>query len=332
MRWFQGGIAEAIATSKARNAVFVVFVHGKDEVSQDATRVVNSQGVSSKLESEDFVAITLDNHLVPVPSLFFIGENGLPLEVIAGRLDEAELVRRIESVLEKNKAKSKPAAPVSLSTEEKVDRAKELLEAKRKQKQEEEEEKQRQKEIERRKTGQDVQKLRRWQQDQELKQLKEERQREKAEEAAARERILKQIAQDSTSNVSRIQFRLPDGSAHSNNFEPTTTLAEGVCNVYNISTVMLSRFMMSFLTPLFSLFTYLRNLVFGGGGGGSTGAAASGGAPEDVNQPKHLFIVRVIFIVSPITAIQVTMKITHGMEILHNKCDVFMKYFSNSVP
>lgn len=28
MRWFQGGIAEAVATSKARNAIFVVFVEG----------------------------------------------------------------------------------------------------------------------------------------------------------------------------------------------------------------------------------------------------------------------------------------------------------------
>jgi hypothetical protein len=28
MRWFQGGIAEAVAASKARNAVFVVFVEG----------------------------------------------------------------------------------------------------------------------------------------------------------------------------------------------------------------------------------------------------------------------------------------------------------------
>jgi hypothetical protein len=28
MRWFQGGIAEAVAASKSKNAVFVVFVEG----------------------------------------------------------------------------------------------------------------------------------------------------------------------------------------------------------------------------------------------------------------------------------------------------------------
>jgi hypothetical protein len=32
MRFFQGGIAEAIAASKARNAIFVVFVEGWFEV------------------------------------------------------------------------------------------------------------------------------------------------------------------------------------------------------------------------------------------------------------------------------------------------------------
>lgn len=32
MRWFQGGIAEAVAASKARNAIFVVFVEGWFEV------------------------------------------------------------------------------------------------------------------------------------------------------------------------------------------------------------------------------------------------------------------------------------------------------------
>lgn len=28
MRWYTGGIAEAVATSKARNAIFVVYIEG----------------------------------------------------------------------------------------------------------------------------------------------------------------------------------------------------------------------------------------------------------------------------------------------------------------
>lgn len=325
MRWFEGGIAEAVATSKSRNAVFVVFVEGKDDTSKNAAATVDDVAVSSKLESDDFVAIKLDSEseayrqfaqiyqLVPIPSLFFIGGNGVPLEVVAGEVNVPELLRRINLVLEKSgktvsqenktpvaetqestqeptknnteeSGSSKDTASSSeeaaenvtataeteaagstdssqtLTTEEKVERAKELLEKKRKLKQEEEEEAQKLKEMERRKMGQEVQKLRRWQQDQELKQLREERQREKAEEAAARERILQQIAQDKAErasrfgmaqdttkkqeedlkkrseeqakeaaakcDVARIQFRLPDGSTHSHNFEASATLGE----------------------------------------------------------------------------------------------------------
>ncbi|KDR21412.1 UBX domain-containing protein 4 [Zootermopsis nevadensis] len=272
MRWFQGGIAEAVATSKTKNAVFVVFVEGKDEASKNAASALDDVAVLSKLESEDFVAVKLDSgseaynqfvqiyQLVPVPSLFFIGGNGVPLEVVAGEVDVPELVQRIATVLEKS-GKVVPADTQELTEEQKIERAKELIEKKQKLKQEEEEQTQKQKEVERRKVGQEVQKLRRWQQDQELKQLKEERQREKAEEAAARERVLKQIAEDRAQRasryyaglegnkkqaeeklkgqseqqaqdtaskcvVARIQFRLPDGSSHSHNFETAATLGE----------------------------------------------------------------------------------------------------------
>ena len=50
---------------------------------------------------------TTSDQLVPVPSLFFIGSNGVPLEVIAGEVNEGELVRRIDSVLERVKGKPK---------------------------------------------------------------------------------------------------------------------------------------------------------------------------------------------------------------------------------
>lgn len=42
------------------------------------------------------------DHLVPVPSLFFIGGNGVPLEVVAGEVNVPELLHRITSVLEKS--------------------------------------------------------------------------------------------------------------------------------------------------------------------------------------------------------------------------------------
>jgi len=330
MRWFQGGIAEAVAASKARNAIFVVFVEGKDDASISAAAAVDNVAVSSKLESDEFVAIKLDSgseahrqfvqiyKLVPVPSMFFIGGNGIPLEVVAGEITVPGLLQKITSVLEKSgkvvspieaegeaaatgmqdakqnspeiipdragcmvegastfkeevvqvtnpsDSQTQAAAPAVKETsnvEEKMERAKQLVEKKRKEKEEEDKQTQRQKEMERRKMGQEVQKLRRWQQDQELKHLKEDRQKEKAEEAAARERILRQIAEDRAERASRfnaaqeaakkqaeeelrkrseeqaahtaaqydmarIQFRLPDGSSHSHNFEITATLGE----------------------------------------------------------------------------------------------------------
>jgi chemotaxis protein histidine kinase CheA len=330
MRWFQGGIAEAVAASKARNAIFVVFVEGKDGASINAAAALDNVAVSSKLESDEFVVIKLDSEseayrqfvqiyqLVPIPSMFFIGLNGVPLEVVAGEVTVPEMLQRITSVLEKSGKAVSPieaegeaaatgmqdtkqnspqiipdraacvvegastskeevvqvtnasdnqtqaaanAVKETLNAEEKLERAKQLVEKKRKEKEEEEKQTQRQKEIERRKMGQEVQKLRKWQQDQELKHLKEDRQKEKAEEAAARERILRQIAEDRAERASRfsaeqetakkqaeeelrkrsqeqaahtaaqydmarIQFRLPDGSSHSHNFEATATLGE----------------------------------------------------------------------------------------------------------
>lgn len=327
MRWFQGGIAEAVAASKARNAIFVVFVEGKDGASVNAAAAVDNVAVSSKLESDNFVVIKLDSgseaygqfvqiyQLVPVPSLFFIGGNGVPLEVVAGEITVSELLQRITSVLQKSgkvvspteaedeasatgtqdteqncpkiipdraacmvegastskggvvqvtnasDGQTQAAADETLNAEEKIERAKQLVEKKRKEKEEEEKQTQQHKEVERRKMGQEVQKLRRWQQDQELKHLKEDRQKEKAEEAAARERILRQIAEDRAEraarfaaeqeaakkqaeegprkqseeqaaptaakyDMARIQFRLPDGSSHSHNFEVTATLGE----------------------------------------------------------------------------------------------------------
>jgi len=181
--------------------------------------------------------------------------------VVEGASTSKEEVVQVTKAFESQTQAAAPDVKETLNAEEKLERAKQLVEKKRKEKEEEENQTQRQKEMERRKMGQEVQKLRRWQQDQELKQLKEDRQKEKAAEAAARERILRQIAEDRAERASRfsaerevakkqaeeelrkrseeqaahtaaqydmarIQFRLPDGSSHSHNFEVTATLGE----------------------------------------------------------------------------------------------------------
>ncbi|XP_011158056.1 UBX domain-containing protein 4 isoform X2 [Solenopsis invicta] len=356
MKWFEGSINEAVATSKSRKAVFVVFIEGKDDTSVQFAQTIDATEVSSRLEQEHFVAIRLESgsesyrffaqiyQLVPVPSLFFIGENGTPLEIVAGSTTAAELASKIDNVLIKagksnkqsssnlidaeqksaatssssnnntadtttsnindnnsnpnanlisgitesvtpvnvshnennitedtakavtetqdnNEASAKTSAETNqdnqnktLTPDEKVERARQLIELQRKQRLEEEQKKEREREIERRKMGRDVQKMRQMQQELEIKQAHEERMREKAAEAAAREKVRQQIAQDklerkqkelalqqqmqqsqiqeqpkynSASNnatTTRIQFRLPSGNSHTGQFEPSNTL------------------------------------------------------------------------------------------------------------
>lgn len=298
------------------------------------------------MEQDDFVAIRLESgsetyrffaqiyQLVPVPSLFFIGENGTPLEIIAGSTTAADLITKIDLVLTKvgknknassnlidaeqksaaassatsnikvdveeppknesttksnvevpqtksetesnnvikSNAKEEPststkpselpkggetteASTKELTQEEKIEKARQLIEIQRKQRAEEEERKQREREIERRKIGRDVQKMRQKQQDLEMKLAYDERMKEKAADAAAREKVLQQIALDklerkrkelalqqqqvsqqnnpessepptSTATVSKIQFRLPSGNPYVAQFKPTDTLRD----------------------------------------------------------------------------------------------------------
>ncbi|XP_033319302.1 UBX domain-containing protein 4 isoform X1 [Bombus bifarius] len=131
MKWFKGSINEAVATSKSRKAIFVVFIEGKDDTSAQVAEAINATEVSCRLEQEDFVAIRLESgsetyrffaqiyQLVPVPSLFFIGENGAPLEIIAGTTTAADLATKIDLVLTKV-GKNKNASVNLIDAEQKA--------------------------------------------------------------------------------------------------------------------------------------------------------------------------------------------------------------------
>uniref|UniRef100_A0A2A4J1P3 UBX domain-containing protein 4 n=1 Tax=Heliothis virescens TaxID=7102 RepID=A0A2A4J1P3_HELVI len=144
-----------------------------------------------------------------------------------------------------------PSTESGGSIEEKMERAKELIEARRREKADKEKELEKEKEMERRAAGKGVAELKRWQADQELKQIQEERRREKMENNLARQRILEQIAQDRLERRARdvppaqpqpsvqatptagdggtrarIQFKLPDGTSHTAHFDADGTLAE----------------------------------------------------------------------------------------------------------
>ncbi|CAH2056267.1 unnamed protein product, partial [Iphiclides podalirius] len=379
MHWYGGSIAEAVALSKQRNAIFVVFVEGDNEQSTEMSAIIDDSAVVKRLSNtENFLAIKLKSgsinythfaqiyQFVPVPSLFFISRNGTPLEVVCAGVEPQNLATRIDRILEEHnneklssarpstssqnlkeqtanllqaeaaanvsneeplaepvnatadvepETSSGPAAKIAKTEktefrevtrsgqeyevvcdgdvcvrrpkektedpgpstrpsppvnpevtptptqeestakpDEKVERAKVLIDALRKEKTEKEKELERQKELERRAVGQGVAELKRWQADQELKQIQEERKREKMENNLARQRILEQIAQDRAErrardqppppqppqtsqppppstvgdggSRARVQFKMADGSAHTAHFDVDATLQE----------------------------------------------------------------------------------------------------------
>ncbi|XP_076854434.1 UBX domain-containing protein 4 [Brachyhypopomus gauderio] len=115
MRWFDGSIPAAIAASKRHNYIFVVVITGDDEQSAQMLSSWEDEGVADASEnccvaikvdakSETCVQFSQIYPVVCVPSSFFIGENGTPLEVIAGGISVEELTKRIDKVKELHSA------------------------------------------------------------------------------------------------------------------------------------------------------------------------------------------------------------------------------------
>uniref|UniRef100_A0A8C3MBD5 UBX domain-containing protein 4 n=1 Tax=Geospiza parvula TaxID=87175 RepID=A0A8C3MBD5_GEOPR len=228
--WFGGSVPAAIAAAKERSSVFVVFVAGEDEQSTEMAARWEDEKVT-EAASDGFVAIKIDTKseaclqfsqiypVVCVPSSFFIGDNGIPLEVIAGSVSVEELVTRIHKVkqvmltgwifqIKLVMLSSVVALAVSLCLWETFHsilkfRLTKKLEERREEKRKEEEQKEIKKEIERRKTGKEMLEYKRRQEEELTKRMLEERNREKAEERAARERIRQQIAMDRAERAAR---------------------------------------------------------------------------------------------------------------------------------
>ncbi|XP_001363966.1 UBX domain-containing protein 4 isoform X2 [Monodelphis domestica] len=123
MLWFQGAIPAAIAAAKRSGAVFVVFVAGDDEQSAQMAESWEDEKVT-EASSDSFVAIKIDTKseaclqfsqiypVVCVPSSFFIGDSGIPLEVIAGSVSAEELVTRIHKVRQMHTLKSEASVGI----------------------------------------------------------------------------------------------------------------------------------------------------------------------------------------------------------------------------
>ncbi|NXD76957.1 UBXN4 protein, partial [Halcyon senegalensis] len=229
MMWFGGSIPAAIAAAKQRSSVFVVFVSGDDEQSTEMAARWEDEKVT-EAASDGFVAIKIDTKseaclqfsqiypVVCVPSSFFIGDNGIPLEVIAGSVSVEELVTRIQKVKQMHTIKGQPlengsqsSAPcpspqsdgqasqeATNSLDEqvsdaqsandltlKVERITKKLEERREEKRKEEEQKEIKKEIERRKTGKEMLEYKRRQEEELTKPARFAKSKEEAEAAKA---------------------------------------------------------------------------------------------------------------------------------------------------
>ena len=226
--------------------------------------------------------------VVMIPSIYIIGHKGLLVEVIAGSVSEDVFQEKIEKSMSINKAeisktrldqvkneesetaKSASSSPNTVLDSDdnqastsspidsaqdfnnKLERAKGLIEEIRVKKAKEEDEKIRKQEEERIRMGKELSQAKIKKQELELQQLIKDREQDKKEEKLARERVLAQIAADreerrkrnttinlegqscslrprktakidqtpsvSNSNEAKIQFRFPDGSTITNIF------------------------------------------------------------------------------------------------------------------
>uniref|UniRef100_A0A8B9KHD8 UBX domain-containing protein 4 n=1 Tax=Astyanax mexicanus TaxID=7994 RepID=A0A8B9KHD8_ASTMX len=128
MRWFEGSIPAAIASSKQRSSVFVVVITGDDEQSkqmlfswedEQVAELTDNCCVAIKVDakSETCVQFSQIYPVVCIPSSFFIGENGIPLEVIAGGVSAEELKKRINKVRKMHSQQTSGVAQANAVTE-----------------------------------------------------------------------------------------------------------------------------------------------------------------------------------------------------------------------
>uniref|UniRef100_A0A671VFL7 UBX domain-containing protein 4 n=1 Tax=Sparus aurata TaxID=8175 RepID=A0A671VFL7_SPAAU len=232
MLWFEGSIPDAIISAKQQSCVFVVVISGEDEQSAQLMSSWEEDSVSEAAQnccvaikvdakSETCVQFSEIYPVVCIPSSFFIGENGIPLEVIAGSVSAEELIKRINRVkqvgvkildcVQHHFLLHSVCLPLALSLSHPFRLTKKLEEKQEQRKIGEENEIKM--EIERRKVGKDMQDLKRKQEEEKTKRLREERNREKAEEKAARERVKQQIALDRADRAARYAKTQEDENA-----------------------------------------------------------------------------------------------------------------------
>jgi UBX domain-containing protein 1/4 len=189
----------------------------KDSNSQEMSDSWSNQQIASLL-SKECVSLQLEASteackqfsefykILCYPTTYFIDENGIPIEIIAGIVAQDQLIDKLNKIITNFNAKKTStiqaqATSVSMenqdkSLEQKVAEAREKIKNIQEKKAKEEEDKQRQQEIERRKMGQELIKMKQLKEQEEAKRLAEDKKRERQQEELAKKKVLEKIQQD----------------------------------------------------------------------------------------------------------------------------------------
>ncbi|XP_074652608.1 UBX domain-containing protein 4-like [Tubulanus polymorphus] len=287
MKWFEGSIPDAIQTARQKHALFIVYISGEDDLSKNMDETWEDETVTKIATDSNCVALKLKAssqacvqfseiyHVICVPSTYFIGDDGKPLEITGGPQTPPQFTHTLESVVLRHRSTPEGATASSssaetnenaatVSKEEKVQRAQELLNQKRLEKSEKEEKEKLEKEKERIEVGKQMTKFKQWKEEKNAEEIKDQIKKDKLEAKQARERVRAQIEQDRAdraarynrekseketlkqeklneklrqeqetaavnaaqkSLVARIQFRLPDGSSVTQHFPSDDSLS-----------------------------------------------------------------------------------------------------------
>jgi len=126
MNWFRGSIPEAIGASRSKKTIFVVVVTSDDETSSQLLSNLEAPNIAEFFSN--FVTISLKNGsveaqqfgqlypLVVIPSIYLIGLEGSPLEVIGGLVDPAVLLSRAQKALELHLASQNTPVPAQVQS------------------------------------------------------------------------------------------------------------------------------------------------------------------------------------------------------------------------
>ncbi|XP_022286470.2 UBX domain-containing protein 4-like [Crassostrea virginica] len=245
MNWFSGSIPDAIQRSKQQKRLFIVYIYGQNDMTTAMDKVWNDEEVIKICNEAGCVAIKMAANsndcgnfsqiypVMVVPSTYFIGVNGAPIEITAGHKEKTDFVLVLKNVLKihnetlnqsmpsagQTNTSSQPSASTQPSTltqpntpspekpplDERVQKAKEKMEQKKAEREMTEKEKQKQEEAERRKLGKDLQKLKEFQKEREMKETVEQMRKDRAEEKRQRDKIKEQIARDREERAARFK-------------------------------------------------------------------------------------------------------------------------------